>query len=777
MAIDDTIAKAQLWQAMLEYYRPRIDGYYIPNLLMDLQACQNSIREHNEPLSVLWDWLTFQELHQLSTHKTVQTPSALIMKAYEIRSSPSFRWLMRGIRGNSSPTKRLWISICFLGRLRETYLSFIKVATALPAFGKIVIRAIRKGQKPKPPARALTLTEAFNVLGLKDDDETVRNHVRAKYTRGKAAKDFDNIQAMKPYIHCEVQVLLHLLQNDGLKDIFQYIGCSKRSCFMCWNLLTAHGPLRTRGCHGKLYSRWIIPETPNLTAAAVESLAEAIRQLENTLSLHLRTPVGKPSAQLAESSIGITASIDAARPGGRRSRNKLIEDSSSRTAGYFTSNLKERYRHLTEQRNPKDKEVVQLLDESTSESSCGVSKTTSKSGDCYHCERLTSRRCSRCQRDWFCCEACESHPRLDHIFKCAIGRPLNSADHLYLACEKYLLPEDPQTLEDFGFSQLPSLPDRSNLLGLYQGLLRLDVPSQTVHRWQVEKSLEKNIIKAFSSLPETSRGGYFPWFLQNKTKVFSAAGTTDESQVSRLFAEARLQLDPKDRDKNPTDLQPKTKQVSFEFYTVILNFYHPSPTLPSWYEFGFCVCNDEEEEGRLGNLYQQLIAGKKFWGESPTLTSEKDPDANICTFTEFWKAYESHTLIELMDSKGLHENRLENSPRHLEAFLRGGALSKSSVWELKLFLAGEEAVEPEKCVGVDYGFWNCRTFQETLDLKEVYREVLRVADPVDLHKACIAGELFNFASKHVKLAPRFRSLMRNLYPLVSDVWKYCRGDV
>jgi len=523
---------------------------------------------------------------------------------------------------------------------------------------------------------------------------------------------------------------------------------------MCWNLLTAHGPLRTRGCHGKLYSRWTIPETPNLTAAAVESLAQAVRQLERTLRLHLLTPVGRPSVGLAESSIGMTRTIDAIRPDGRKSR----EDSSSQAAID-----KEEYRKLTEQSNSKDDGSAEHLDESTESSN--ASKTTAKSGNCYYCERLTSRRCSRCQRDWFCCKSCESGASLQHIFTCAVGRPLNSADHLYSACEENLLPEDPQTLEDFGFSQLPSFPDRSNLLGLYQGLLRLDIPSQTVHRWQVEKSLEKNIIKAFSRLPEASRGGYFPWFLRNKTKVFSDAKTTDESRVSRLFAEARLQLDPEDREKEPADLQPKAKQVSFQFYTVILNLYHPPPTLPSWYEFGFCVCNDEEEEGRLGSLYQQLIAGKKFWRDSPSLTSEKDPDARICTFTEFWKAYESHTLIELMDSKGLHQKRLENSPRHLEVFLRGGTLSMISVWELKLFLAVEEVVEPEECVGVDYGFRNCRTFQETLDLKEVYRKVLRVADPVDLHNACIAGELFNFGSKLVKLAPRFVSLMRNLYPL------------
>ena len=72
---------------------------------------------------------------------------------------------------------------------------------------------------------------------------------------------------------------------------------------------------------------------------------------------------------------------------------------------------------------------------------------------------------------------------------------------------------------------------------------------------------------------------------------------------------------------------------------------------------------------------------------------------------------------------------------------------------------------PIPAVSVDYGFINCRTFEETCTLMEIYGQVLKTADPLELHEACVAGDLFQFASGYVRMEKRWRSLMGNFYPL------------
>jgi hypothetical protein len=48
---------------------------------------------------------------------------------------------------------------------------------------------------------------------------------------------------------------------------------------------------------------------------------------------------------------------------------------------------------------------------------------------------------------------------------------------------------------------------------------------------------------------------------------------------------------------------------------------------------------------------------------------------------------------------------------------------------------------------------------------EIYGKVLKTANPLELHQACVAGDLFQFASGYVRMEERWRPLMRNLYPL------------
>jgi len=58
-----------------------------------------------------------------------------------------------------------------------------------------------------------------------------------------------------------------------------------------------------------------------------------------------------------------------------------------------------------------------------------------------------------------------------------------------------------------------------------------------------------------------------------------------------------------------------------------------------------------------------------------------------------------------------------------------------------------------------------RLCEETCILMELYKRLLMKANPLELHKACLAGKLFEFAGKFDKMDEDHRRLMKNFYPL------------
>lgn len=86
-------------------------------------------------------------------------------------------------------------------------------------------------------------------------DEAFAHHLRA--------------QTMpKTSLHAEMLMLEQIGKSENFRFAFnsRYIGCSKRSCYLC-DLYTRKQPLdlHERPCHGKIYSNWRCP--PGITSA------------------------------------------------------------------------------------------------------------------------------------------------------------------------------------------------------------------------------------------------------------------------------------------------------------------------------------------------------------------------------------------------------------------------------------------------------------------------------------------------------------------------------
>ncbi|KDQ50000.1 hypothetical protein JAAARDRAFT_165152 [Jaapia argillacea MUCL 33604] len=380
--------------------------------------------------------------------------------------------------------------------------------------------------------------------------------------------------------------------------------------------------------------------------------------------------------------------------------------------------------------------------------------------ECHFCHKSDSgdrelKRCAACQKVWYCGREHQEYDWVRHIFDCDPNRPVTTADRLALAVHDNLLPEDVQTLNDFGFVRAFTLENRSNLLGLYIGLMdpnRLGVKAKTVHKWRLNGTLAQEIIAAYNTLPAHSRGGYFPWFLQNRYVLDNSLPQPRDPEDQFLQAWRFVGGSPADNESQAMakiKTWPPYKQLCQQFYLVLLAGWHPSPDLPQWLNLGFCSCADEREEATLCSIYRDLI--------------------HLCTFDEFCEAYRTSSIIALFDAHGLTARR--QAFPYLEEVLQGSPHTFKSVWNLKNYVLAQldedELLIPS--IRVDYGFLNCKSTGELAQLKDIYRQVLQRPDanPLELHQACISGRLYQHVGGMMKLKKKFQRLMKNPYPLAA----------
>ncbi|TGO52514.1 hypothetical protein BCON_0140g00280 [Botryotinia convoluta] len=556
-------------------------------------------------------------------------------------------------------------------------------------------------------------------------------------------------------------MILFLSKNERLLDqSFAYFGCSKYSCFMCSHFLKAYGRIGTRGCHGRLFKPWTVPEATGLASSQADKVAKSVVQVQKDIEKELKSDFDK-AIRLEKTSVVGGSSIFSDRKAEKSGKHLVIERRKNkmeqeRVAGLFN-------------RLSVGKSDTAFPKPTWGNPSGGALAESNQPGECNTCSRVTSRLCSTCNKYFYCSESCETKINGSHVFTCA-KRPLTSADYLYRNISEVTIPDEEDVLEDFGFNHLSSFADRSNLLGLYKGLWLGDVPVEDIHRWQVEGTLIANIKKYFYQINEANRGGYFPWFLGN-LHILEKPLTQEESTQNTLatfYGQAQVYLDKEDQHKQPSQLEPEAKMQCYELLATALHAACPNPIQKNWYNFGFCTCNDEREEGALGVLYKRLLLGNKPLDDLRGNTQHMfyGPAPLTATFTEFWHAYQSGTLIKLIDSKGLEKMRSEF--KFLERFLSVSPSGlQPSIWSLKQFVAIDNPSDfpPNATLEVDYGFMNCQTFEETCILLEIYKRFLKVANPLALHEACLAGKLFEFAKLFDHMDESHRRLMKNLYPL------------
>jgi hypothetical protein len=392
--------------------------------------------------------------------------------------------------------------------------------------------------------------------------------------------------------------------------------------------------------------------------------------------------------------------------------------------------------------------------------------SNSKKRLCRTCEEPASLRCSGCKKVWYCSRRCQEELWPCHIFDCNPNCPIRTVYHLARAVRRDLLPEDPQTCLDWGFTRAVSRDRKTMLFGLYVGLLGVQrVKPTTLDQWRLHGTLIEEIKRSFNRIPANHyRGEYYPWFLQNQDVVLGGeADPVDErnytyTRIKDTWEFIGRPVEPQVDHSIILSLQdtlPRDERDCFGLYSLILFGEYPRPHNHAWVLFGFCTCKDQSEQEELRKYYYHLIES--------------------CTFTDFCAAYSSSSLYSMFDSRDVWflTDIVRDWGLKLSSVLQETPRSHKSVWYLKQYVTLDEAMDVERFVPkyfkVDYGFANCETEEDIQRLKDVYRNMLFAtdADPLMLHKAAMAGYLLEYVSKRATIAlePRehYARLLTNPY--------------
>ena len=83
----------------------------------------------------------------------------------------------------------------------------------------------------------------------------------------------------KARVHCEMQLMIHFSQ-PGVEQCLDYFGCSKRSCWLCWQMIVQNGKYSMKHTHRKLYPRWAFPFN---FSPSQPTIAEGLRAAYNEM--------------------------------------------------------------------------------------------------------------------------------------------------------------------------------------------------------------------------------------------------------------------------------------------------------------------------------------------------------------------------------------------------------------------------------------------------------------------------------------------------------------
>lgn len=440
---------------MLTYYNPRLKifrndlqywfQYHDLEVERGLQKSRASLTETQRNLQViLKDMLAeCRRPHRQGKSATADLES-LVLKSLEVRQLGSALHDLEKILESAVVAKKLHTFVCFLGRLGAAHRTFLTLASTTGTFSQVKIHIVAKLKPLELDHSLLTTPELFKLLKLDLSDDSVKQYISQKKTLQEVSETLAKGAKRKGFVHAEVQ--LYYIAQNGIRDLFPFIGASKRGCFLCASFIKVSGGFETRGSHGHLYSKCLVPQMKGICPEEAHRITRSLERVQQILETQLRSPIPKPISAIPQSSIGLTEAVaDAAIP--------IIRDSPS-VARYLQERATRDSQQLELRRFQqlmREHEAKGVVDSALTSSASQVTESEDlmeeaqaletvinqkTGGECLVCQRWTTRRCFKCEHDRFCSPRCEGNSTSRHAFTCNLGRPLNTADYLMRDCEE-----------------------------------------------------------------------------------------------------------------------------------------------------------------------------------------------------------------------------------------------------------------------------------------------------------------------------------------------------
>ncbi|KAH4322077.1 hypothetical protein HBI63_016210 [Parastagonospora nodorum] len=270
-----------------------------------------------------------------------------LAKLYDLRMTKEIKQLLHDSASAASKSKRLWVNICRLARIRIAIERFKDIILALPSLKKVSINLIPCPLAPQGP------TTLKAVLGR-------------GWTLDKTGHEFFKQQKQKYNIHTKVQMLMYLTaQSSSRTSYFPYFG------------------ITPRGSPGRLFKPWTVPHAyelgPDQARRVSLTLVSMQKKIESTLMAEVKSHM-----QLERTSaFGGTSIME----------RQQSEPSQRQLHISWLTMIAERERVLESFRRGTDQPSVLEMHGPP------IPREDAVEGECHSCPRLTSRKCSLCGQD------------------------------------------------------------------------------------------------------------------------------------------------------------------------------------------------------------------------------------------------------------------------------------------------------------------------------------------------------------------------------------------
>lgn len=188
-------------------------------------------------------------VEQVKDDSSPEAVEALARLAYEVRRSDTFRSLLEILfQQQRYDVSRILDKIGKISKFFRSAVTLTRVAATTP-HGFFKVETTPSISREIDALRDLTVADMVR---------------RAPALLGQLASHAAEVQRLirrwrKYIVHAEMLLLIFYEEHPQISLATNYIGISKRSCYLCANFIRMHGVFAVEGQHQQLYCLWTLP--------------------------------------------------------------------------------------------------------------------------------------------------------------------------------------------------------------------------------------------------------------------------------------------------------------------------------------------------------------------------------------------------------------------------------------------------------------------------------------------------------------------------------------